>query len=105
MGTKAKKLIERTTLHELEPLAMQSLHELVSLVHDCVNITDQSQSTEPSTSNVFAIGEKDAILLISKSLKLNLMEKHVQLLDRMASWHSMTHYTARFCLFGLQIQE
>ncbi|KAL8119628.1 hypothetical protein AgCh_016946 [Apium graveolens] len=60
MGTKAKKLIERTTLHELEPLAMQSLHELVSLVHDCVNITDQSQSTEPSTSNVFAIGEKDA---------------------------------------------
>ncbi|XP_074344452.1 lysine-specific demethylase JMJ31 isoform X2 [Apium graveolens] len=59
-GTKAKKLIERTTLHELEPLAMQSLHALVSLVHDCVNIMDQSQSTEPSTSNVFAVGEKDA---------------------------------------------
>lgn len=58
-GIKAKKLKERTTLHELEPHAMQSLHALVSLVHDCVNITDQSQSAEPSTSNVFAVGEKD----------------------------------------------
>ncbi|XP_074378606.1 uncharacterized protein LOC141720129 isoform X3 [Apium graveolens] len=60
MGTKAKNLIEMTTLHELEPLAIQFLHALVSLVHDCVNITDQSQSTKPSTSNVFAVGEKDA---------------------------------------------
>lgn len=59
-GLKAKKLKERTVLQELEPLAMQSLHALVSLVHDCVNIADQSQSAEPSTSNVFAVGEKGA---------------------------------------------
>lgn len=69
-GLEAKKLKERTTLHELEPLAMQSLHALVSLVHDRVNIADQSQSAEPSTSNVFAVGVgaskfnvKDAYLL------------------------------------------
>lgn len=59
-GIQAKKLKERTTLHELEPLALQSLHALVSLVHDHVNVKDQGQSAEPSTSNVFAVGEKDA---------------------------------------------
>lgn len=59
-GLKAKKLKERITLHELEPLATQSLHALVSLVHDHVNIADQSQSADPSTLNVFAVGENGA---------------------------------------------
>ncbi|KAL1832809.1 hypothetical protein DCAR_0102830 [Daucus carota subsp. sativus] len=57
-GSKAKKLKEKTMLHELEPLAVQSLHALVSLVHDLVNTADQSQSADPSTSDVFAVGEK-----------------------------------------------
>ncbi|KAF9682932.1 hypothetical protein SADUNF_Sadunf05G0159200 [Salix dunnii] len=42
-------------LHELEPFSLQALHELVSVVHDRVNITDQSQciqSTPPDDSKV-----------------------------------------------------
>ena len=65
-GSKAKKLKEKTTLHELEPLAVQSLHALVSLVHDLVNTADQSQSADPSTSDVFAVGEKGASKLSVK---------------------------------------
>lgn len=41
-------------LHELDPFAIQALHELVSLVHECVNVADhgepvQSNSTTDST--------------------------------------------------------
>ncbi|XP_015891352.3 lysine-specific demethylase JMJ31 isoform X2 [Ziziphus jujuba] len=48
---------QRNTLHELEPFSIQALHELVSLVHDSVNIADhvepvQSTSTADSTASV-----------------------------------------------------
>lgn len=52
-------------LHELEPFSLQSLHELVSVVHDRVNITDQSQciqSTPPNDSKVSVKHESDKTL-------------------------------------------
>ncbi|KAJ6736161.1 HYPOXIA-INDUCIBLE FACTOR 1 ALPHA INHIBITOR-RELATED [Salix viminalis] len=52
-------------LHELEPFSLQALHELVSVVHDRVNITDQSQciqSTPPNDSKVSVKHESDRIL-------------------------------------------
>ncbi|PRQ45742.1 hypothetical protein RchiOBHm_Chr3g0494951 [Rosa chinensis] len=35
-----KELKQETTLHELEPVAVHALHELVSLVHSHVNAAD-----------------------------------------------------------------
>ncbi|KAJ6399345.1 hypothetical protein OIU77_019983 [Salix suchowensis] len=52
-------------LHELEPFSLQALHELVSVVHDRVNITDQSQciqSTPPNDSKVSVKHESDKTL-------------------------------------------
>ncbi|KAI5589723.1 hypothetical protein BDE02_05G181000 [Populus trichocarpa] len=52
-------------LHELEPFSLQALHELVSVVHDRVNITDQSQciqSTPPNDSKVSVKHECDKTL-------------------------------------------
>lgn len=52
-------------LHELEPFSLQALQELVSVVHDCVNITDQSQciqSTPPNDSKVSVKHECDKTL-------------------------------------------
>lgn len=52
-------------LHELEPFSLQALQELVSVVHDCVNITDQSQciqSTPPNDSEVSVKHECDKTL-------------------------------------------
>ncbi|KAM5584111.1 hypothetical protein ABKV19_003801 [Rosa sericea] len=36
-----KELKQETTLHELEPVAVHALHELVSLVHNHVNAAEQ----------------------------------------------------------------
>lgn len=48
-------LRERTSLQDLEPSACQTLHELISLVHDHVNAVDISskglQHTSPSCSD------------------------------------------------------
>lgn len=52
-------------MHELEPFSLQALQELVSVVHDCVNITDQSQciqSTPPNDSKVSVKHECDKTL-------------------------------------------
>lgn len=46
-------------LHELEPCALQAVHELVSSVHDLVNITDQSQSIQSTSTNDAAASMKD----------------------------------------------
>ncbi|CAK7346519.1 unnamed protein product [Dovyalis caffra] len=64
-GLQGKDQRHRVNLHELEPCSLQALHELVSLVHDHVNITDQSQhiqSTPPNDSNVSVKDECDKTL-------------------------------------------
>ena len=42
---------QRVQLQDLEPFALQALHELVSLVHTHVNVTDQSQSKESTSAS------------------------------------------------------
>lgn len=42
---------QRVKFQELEPCAVQALHELVSSVHDRVNISDQNQSIQSTAAN------------------------------------------------------
>lgn len=54
---KGKEPEQRTMLHDLEPLAIQALHALVSLVHNRISIADcgelvQSESTSDSAVSV-----------------------------------------------------
>ncbi|WVY97987.1 hypothetical protein V8G54_030138 [Vigna mungo] len=50
MDLKEKRVKERNTLQELEPAAVQVLHELVSLVHNSVNANQDRQSLSTSTN-------------------------------------------------------
>ncbi|KAJ9547749.1 hypothetical protein OSB04_020292, partial [Centaurea solstitialis] len=43
------KLNDGNMLHDLEPSALRSLHELVSLVHDRVNAADLSNAVDPTS--------------------------------------------------------
>ncbi|XP_059437812.1 lysine-specific demethylase JMJ31 isoform X1 [Corylus avellana] len=45
------KELQHKNLLELEPFALQVLHELVSLVHDHVNVSDQSQPVQSTFIN------------------------------------------------------
>jgi hypothetical protein len=49
--SKEKEVHQRNLLPELEPIAVQMLHELVSLVHEHVNICDQSQPVQSTLIN------------------------------------------------------
>ncbi|XP_040374289.1 inorganic pyrophosphatase TTM2-like [Rosa chinensis] len=40
-ASEGNELKQETTLHELEPVAVHALHELVSLVHSPVNAAEQ----------------------------------------------------------------
>ncbi|CAI0434053.1 unnamed protein product [Linum tenue] len=53
-------------LNQLEPFALQALHELVSLVHDHVNL-DQSQDNKTVTANLYFL-EDDRVAKIIWSL-------------------------------------
>lgn len=55
---KGNKLNQSITFHELEPLALQALHELVSLVHDRVNVVDQSTPLQSTSKNDSTVGVK-----------------------------------------------
>ena len=50
MDLKGKELQHKNLL-ELEPFALQVLHELVSLVHDRVNVSDLSQPVQSTFIN------------------------------------------------------
>ncbi|XP_019428123.1 PREDICTED: jmjC domain-containing protein C isoform X1 [Lupinus angustifolius] len=52
MDLKEKKLQEGNTLLELEPAAAQVLHDLVSLVHNCVGANQDQQSFSASVNDV-----------------------------------------------------
>lgn len=56
-------------LHELEPLTLQSLHELTSLVHERVNVSDQSEPVDsPSTTNSGVGGKGDFNKIVKTDL-------------------------------------
>lgn len=51
---RGKGLEQRTVLHELEPVAVQVLHALVSLVHRQINVSDSGElvKSAPTTDSV-----------------------------------------------------
>ncbi|XP_057964131.1 lysine-specific demethylase JMJ31 isoform X2 [Malania oleifera] len=55
---KRNKLKQSTMLDELEPLALQAIHELVSLVHDRVNFSDQRQPVQSTLTDDSATSAK-----------------------------------------------
>ncbi|XVF71882.1 hypothetical protein PTKIN_Ptkin12aG0075400 [Pterospermum kingtungense] len=50
---KGKEQQHSLLLHELEPYALQALNELVALVHDHVNASDQNQPVSSTSTNGF----------------------------------------------------
>ncbi|MED6214123.1 hypothetical protein PIB30_099936 [Stylosanthes scabra] len=58
MDIKEKRLSQGNALVELEPAAIQVLHELVSLVHKCVSMSQDQESLSASTSD-HSLGEND----------------------------------------------
>uniref|UniRef100_A0A2K2BDH4 Cupin-like domain-containing protein n=1 Tax=Populus trichocarpa TaxID=3694 RepID=A0A2K2BDH4_POPTR len=60
-GLQGQDQQQKVKLHEFEPRSLQALHELVSLVLDCVrvNITDQSQCIQSTPTNDSKVSMKD----------------------------------------------
>ncbi|MED6200416.1 hypothetical protein PIB30_084830 [Stylosanthes scabra] len=58
MDIKEKWPSQGNTLVELEPAAVQVLHELVSLVHKCVSMSQDQESLSASTSD-HSLGDND----------------------------------------------
>lgn len=56
---KGKELKQAIMLHELEPVAVRALHELVSLVHGHVNATEQTQPVQSTSTTDSAASVKD----------------------------------------------
>ncbi|RDX83606.1 Lysine-specific demethylase JMJ30, partial [Mucuna pruriens] len=56
MDLKEKRLKEKNTLLELEPAAVQVLHELVSLVHNSVSANQDGQSLSTSINDYGLVG-------------------------------------------------
>ncbi|KAF5727044.1 hypothetical protein HS088_TW22G00731 [Tripterygium wilfordii] len=71
MDLKRKEKLRTVTLHELEPCALQAVHELVSLVHDRVNVADQKQSSCTGTKNsVACAGDESIKITVGNSYNL-----------------------------------
>lgn len=58
-------------LHELEPVAVRALHELVSLVHGHVNATEQTQPVQSTTTTDSAASVKDKGNKVNKVVRVN----------------------------------
>ncbi|XP_058209299.1 lysine-specific demethylase JMJ31 isoform X2 [Rhododendron vialii] len=56
--SKANVIREKLMLHELEPPTLKALQELVSLVHDRVNVADQSERVDSTSTKGSAFREK-----------------------------------------------
>lgn len=54
-----KELKQEITLHELEPVAVHALRELISLVHSHVNPAEQRQPEQSTSTTDSAISVKD----------------------------------------------
>ncbi|CAJ1969457.1 unnamed protein product [Sphenostylis stenocarpa] len=66
---KEKRLKERNTLQELEPAAVQVLHELVSLVHNSVNANQDAQSLSTSINGYELVGNDESEKILNADLK------------------------------------
>lgn len=60
MDLKEKRFQEGNTLDELEPSAVQVLHELVSLVHNSVSVESREQKLLSASVNDSELGKNDA---------------------------------------------
>ncbi|XP_052188092.1 lysine-specific demethylase JMJ31 isoform X2 [Diospyros lotus] len=67
--SKGKRPKEKLMLHELKPLTLKALHELVSIVHDRINTADLSEPVD-STSSGGSNREKDEHMT---SVKVNFL--------------------------------
>lgn len=75
---------EKSATYDLEPMAIQALHELVSLVHDQVNLNDRSQHMQSNLANSSMISIQGG----DKSI-LNLEDDRVALLLGKTNPHAL----------------
>ncbi|KAJ8899452.1 hypothetical protein K2173_018426 [Erythroxylum novogranatense] len=66
-GLLGKDLLGRCQLDQMEPLALQAVHELVSLVHQEVNIGDHGQPVQSISTSDSAVGMKGECYKVGKS--------------------------------------
>lgn len=64
---KGKEREQRTMSHELEPLAIHALHELVSLVHHRVNAAERRQLVQSALTTDSAASVKDEITKVVRA--------------------------------------
>ncbi|KAL5792857.1 hypothetical protein ACOSP7_001451 [Xanthoceras sorbifolium] len=65
---KEKELQQKIPLHELGPYSLQALHELVSLVHDRVNVADLSQPMQCTSTTNSELNVKDYRKIVATAL-------------------------------------
>ncbi|KAL2323514.1 hypothetical protein Fmac_027893 [Flemingia macrophylla] len=75
MDLKEKNLKERNPLLELEPAAVQVLHELVSLVHNSVSANQDQQSLSTSLNDYELVGNDKCERIVNVDLKDDLVAK------------------------------
>lgn len=69
MDLREKRLKERSTLLELEPAAVQVLHELVSLVHNSVSANHDQQSLSNSLNDCELVGNGKCEKMVNADFK------------------------------------
>ncbi|KAJ1385542.1 JmjC domain [Sesbania bispinosa] len=69
MDSKENRLKEGNTLIELEPAAVQVLHELVSLVHNSVSASQDQQSLSTSVNDYQLVGNDKCEKIVTADLK------------------------------------
>ncbi|KAK7345861.1 hypothetical protein VNO77_16474 [Canavalia gladiata] len=69
MDLKDKRFKERNTLLELEPAAVQVLHELVSLVHNSIGTNQDQQSQSTSINDYKLVGKNKCEKIMIADLK------------------------------------
>jgi hypothetical protein len=82
---KGKEAEQRTTLHEMDPLAIQALHVLVSFVHDRINVSDSGELVQSvsTTASATSVEVEDAKAMATNSFRLqdDLVAKILWTLD------------------------
>ncbi|BFG43090.1 hypothetical protein CerSpe_293640 [Prunus speciosa] len=74
---KGKELEQRTMSHELEPLAIHALHELVSLVHHRVNAAELRQQVQSTSTTDSAGSVKDEFTKVVRANSFSLEDDPV----------------------------
>lgn len=69
MDLKEKRFKEGNTLLELEPAAVQVLHELMSLVHNSVSSSQDQPSLSTSINDYQPVGNDKCVNIVTADLK------------------------------------